>query len=462
MRCPKCSRENKEDAKSCIMCYTMLINPKDKKKPLPPPIPTESTVEKEEKPVSLPTDEKEINKEPAPSESSKSSIVNEKNPESSVVKEEKPMSSVIKGEEQNKPALSDELPKSPIVDKEKSESSIIKEEKDSSPVISEGEQIAKSPLLAKILKSLFADSKKSKSSNVEEEKEEIVNSTLLIELSDLPVIDKEKQKSPIIEEEKPASPVVKEAEPIKPILPIESSEPTVVKEKEKPVSLGINEGEQSSPTVPIEFIEPSAVNEKISVPLVEDEEKPAKGEKGFIGTWWAVISSPVTFFDKMPESGGFSKPYLFALVNMLIAGLVAFFVTLAGGGQIRKFLLETFQVREISGPFLWILLGMILLIFAVSGSLKLFIQSVILNIFAKLLKGKGNYEGTFRVIAYTSSVNVFILIPMVNFLSLLYGLFILVIGIKKVNNFSVSRAILNIFLFVDIVILGVVLFFLFS
>ncbi len=190
--------------------------------------------------------------------------------------------------------------------------------------------------------------------------------------------------------------------------------------------------------------EPSVITPK-EPKVVEGAKKvTTPQEKGFISTWWTtlwqVIKSPGKFFDTMPTSGGFGKPYLFALINMLVTGLGMFLlVFVMGAGK------EKLPVPSISGIFLLLFLVIFLLIFALS-SLVVFVQAGILNICAKLLMGRGNYEGTFRVAAYGSAVNVFSWIPIINFLTALYGIYIFIVGLKKVHGFSTGKAILAILL----------------
>jgi len=182
-------------------------------------------------------------------------------------------------------------------------------------------------------------------------------------------------------------------------------------------------------------------------PLMAEEETPRRvsepkavsGEKGFIGTWLGVITSPSEFFSRMDITSGLSKAYVFALLNALILG-AGVFVGMSGG-----------WIKKLSSPAMPVtfsLMGLILflLFWAVVFSNLIFIQAGVLNICAKLLLGKGKYKDTFKVIAYAGSINVVGWIPGINVLAVFWGLYIIVIGLKKVHGFSGGKAVLALLL----------------
>lgn len=191
------------------------------------------------------------------------------------------------------------------------------------------------------------------------------------------------------------------------------------------------------PPPPPPFPEPSIIaGEK---PKVRPERPSVKEDKGYIDTWWEVISSPADFFSRMDTTGELNKAYVFALISMLILG-AGIFLGLSGG-WIRKWnaplMPTTFSLLD---------LILFLLFWAIVFSAVIFIQAGILNICAKLLLGKGSYNGTFKVIAYAGSVNVFGWMPVINVLAGLYSLYLTVIGLKRVHGFSTGKAVLTILL----------------
>lgn len=103
----------------------------------------------------------------------------------------------------------------------------------------------------------------------------------------------------------------------------------------------------------------------------------------FINNWYktakAVIFHPKEFFKKMPTSGGYKEPLMFALINIFIAGVFI-----------------SFPYRSNILVYSFLVLQLIL------GSIAIFIIAAVLHPFLKLEGAKKNYEATFRAVAYLS------------------------------------------------------------
>jgi hypothetical protein len=173
-------------------------------------------------------------------------------------------------------------------------------------------------------------------------------------------------------------------------------------------------------------------------PKTVAEQKTMNKGKGFLNIWWQVVSSPTEFFSRLDTAGDLSKSYVFALLNALILG-AGLFLGLSLG-WINKWKGPAIPTSSLPALMLFLLL------WGIMFSATIFIQTAILNICAKLLLGKGKYNDTFKVLAYTWSVNVFGWIPGFNIIAGIYGLYITIIGLKKVHSFSTGKAILTILL----------------
>jgi hypothetical protein len=127
----------------------------------------------------------------------------------------------------------------------------------------------------------------------------------------------------------------------------------------------------------------------------------------------------------MPRSGGYKDPLIFALVILLIPGII----------------------------FMIFTLGLSLIMAPLFGIVGLFIGAAIL-FFActKFVGGKGDYEGTFRVVAYTSAVNVVSWIPLVGWIAGLYGIYLMVMGIREVHGITIQKAVIAVVIVVVIMI----------
>jgi len=165
----------------------------------------------------------------------------------------------------------------------------------------------------------------------------------------------------------------------------------------------------------------------------------------FKNTWLKVIKTPGDFFEQMPAKGGYADPVKFAAICYLIAGIGMSIITMVGG----------------STP------GMVfsdIILMPVIGVMGIFIGGSILHIFFKILGGKGTYEGTMRLLAYSSAVAVFSWIPFLFILPDLYMIYMAVIGGTKVHKISTTRSVIAVVtpLIIVIVLIGAIVFVIFS
>jgi hypothetical protein len=133
----------------------------------------------------------------------------------------------------------------------------------------------------------------------------------------------------------------------------------------------------------------------------------------FGATWKRVILEPRAFFESLPPAGGLQPPLAFAAICLAI-GSIGFMVF--GGG--------------IGG-----LLGLFVI-----GLLRLFVGSAIVALVAQqLFEGRGDYEATFRAVAYSTAIAVGVGIPVVKYFAALYGAYLAIIGIAKAQSFDTVR-----------------------
>jgi hypothetical protein len=172
----------------------------------------------------------------------------------------------------------------------------------------------------------------------------------------------------------------------------------------------------------------------------------------FTNTWLKVIKTPGDFFMQMPTKGGYADPVKFAVICYLIAGIALAIIWVAA-----QFLFAGVGITEIT-----LIMGFLnIIVIPIIGVIGLFIGSLILHIFFKILGGTGTYEGTLRILAYASATVVFIWIPYVAILSGLYMIYLGVIGGTKVHNISTLNSFIAVVIPVVIgiiIIVGLILF----
>lgn len=139
----------------------------------------------------------------------------------------------------------------------------------------------------------------------------------------------------------------------------------------------------------------------------------------FIGVAKTVLTKPKDFYQNMPTTGGFSPSVSFLAVCLGVSGILASIIT--GGNPI------------------------VFLKFLIVGLVFSFIGAGMLHFIAqKLFFGQGEYEGTYRVVAYAGAVDLLIWIPFVGILAALYGLYLQVVGLEKVHEITIGQALVTV------------------
>ena len=151
---------------------------------------------------------------------------------------------------------------------------------------------------------------------------------------------------------------------------------------------------------------------------------------GFFKAIWKTIKyvlfKPNEFFDNLVIENSIKGPYLFYFIVSSCGGIIAIAISM---------LIKPIE----AGPYVFIFASLLMIIFSSFG---LFIGSGILHLGVMLLRGTGGYKGTLNVMAYSTSTNIFQIIPFIG--GLIGGIWGVVVGIKgfkKIHNFSTARAI---------------------
>ena len=141
--------------------------------------------------------------------------------------------------------------------------------------------------------------------------------------------------------------------------------------------------------------------------------------ESFIGVWKRVTTEPRRFFEEMPVSGGLQNPLLF---------LLACLATCALG----------FLIVGPRSLALWII---------VIGLVRAFVGALVLMLIARqMFGGVGDYEATFRGVAYASAPVALLWIPFIRPLIGVYALFLVILGLERVHAFDTVKAALTVLL----------------
>ncbi len=158
---------------------------------------------------------------------------------------------------------------------------------------------------------------------------------------------------------------------------------------------------------------------------MEKDFNPQEFANSFIQVAKEVLTKPSDFFAEMSRTAGFGPPVTFLAICLAIEGIL---------GSLIAFNPMPFAMAIVS------------LIFAFIGA---WILQFVLQ---QLFQGKGTYEGTFRVVAYSGVVHLLGWIPFIGFLASLYGLWLQIVGLEKVHEVSKGKA------FVAVIITAIIFF----
>jgi hypothetical protein len=154
------------------------------------------------------------------------------------------------------------------------------------------------------------------------------------------------------------------------------------------------------------------------------------------------LFKPMEFFAAMPTSGGHGRPLVFAMILGFIGtvGAVVWQMLFSGLGMMIS------GGEGVGGPEVAIMGGVMIgfVIFSpLLIAIGLYIGAAVIHVLLMIFRGAGGgFEATFRVIAYTSSTQLFALVPILGgMVAGLYALVLLILGLPKAHNTDTWRAV---------------------
>lgn len=157
----------------------------------------------------------------------------------------------------------------------------------------------------------------------------------------------------------------------------------------------------------------------MSSPSVEIPPPPPPEERtGHIDAWRRVVTDPRGFFSDMPLAAGLGEPLAFLALCAAVTGV---------GTLILRW-------------SLWAAVGTVLGLVVL-----LLVEAVLLTLVAQqLFDGRAGFEPTFRVVAYGFAPGVFLWLPRIAVLAVLWMLYLQVRGVERVHVLDTSRAVLTV------------------
>ena len=180
-------------------------------------------------------------------------------------------------------------------------------------------------------------------------------------------------------------------------------------------------------------------------------ETQAIGPESFLDTAKLFITAPAQAWARTRETGDYMRPLLFAIVVAWIGAIFnAVWSTMFGAGMLRMLPPEYASRLGAFGMGRGGLVVNIILapIFILCG---LFIGAAIFHvsfmIVGVLTSSRSQFEGTFRVVSYSSITHLAYVIPIIGGLvALVWRIYLMVLGVQQLHKASQQKAILGILL----------------
>ena len=189
------------------------------------------------------------------------------------------------------------------------------------------------------------------------------------------------------------------------------------------------------------------------------EDREARGFfTGLFTTVRETLFQPSEFFRKMPATGGLTDPLLYALIVGMIGLMFSYFWQVLLQGAMQETMFPA--MKTVAGQHMFRGIGMAALAFFSPFLiiLWLFIWSGVLHVFLMMVKGaRSGFEATFRVVAYSSSTNLFLIIPFCgSIFAGVWAIVLTIIGLREAHETTGGKAAVAVF-FPIVVCCGLIL-----
>jgi hypothetical protein len=142
---------------------------------------------------------------------------------------------------------------------------------------------------------------------------------------------------------------------------------------------------------------------------------PSKFVESFVGVCREVIIRPRMFFQNLPREGMLGRPFVFLLVCVFFASL--------------------FMANYLNSDYRFFVL------LVLANCLSAFIVSALLHGLAtKVFGGQAPFAATFRIIAYSSIMDIVAWIPIWGTIASFYGLYLVFLGLQEIHQLKSRQA----------------------
>lgn len=178
----------------------------------------------------------------------------------------------------------------------------------------------------------------------------------------------------------------------------------------------------------------------------------------FIATVRAVLFAPASFFREVGSEWKGSGIIPFYLCCSVGGFLVLQLWSWAYGAFLSDVLSQE-AMRVLGGEFMgWFMVGTTSVALVVLSPVLLFITAGVIHGCLRIVGvGKGRFGTTMLICGFSTGVNVLYMVPFIGqYLAMLWGLFVILVGIKHAHGTSITRAFISLLLPVVFVVILVV------
>lgn len=143
------------------------------------------------------------------------------------------------------------------------------------------------------------------------------------------------------------------------------------------------------------------------------------------GTWKLIVFKPKEFFDTMAKNSPDQGPLLFAMI-VIVVGMIFGIIGTVTSGHWKLYFLVSFFGSLVLMP------------------IAIYIEAAIMQFFAHIFKGQGNYDTSFKIVAYSQASQIFNIIPFIGgIVASVWGVIIVFIGIKELYKLDTGKSLLT-------------------
>jgi CheY-like chemotaxis protein len=160
--------------------------------------------------------------------------------------------------------------------------------------------------------------------------------------------------------------------------------------------------------------------------LPKEAEKALTAFAMLFRNWKRIVFKPEKFFKTMAKNYSLPGPLLFAMIAIVFGVIFGIAGTIATGHWKLYFLVSFF--------------GSLVLM-----PIAIYVEAVLMQFFVQSFKGQGDYDISFKIVAYAQASRIFNIIPFIGgIVASVWGLIIVFIGIKELHKLDTNKSLFTV------------------